>query len=128
MGVPMNEHGGTRLKVFLWFLLLGLGIHVALKLVPMYMDYARMKDTMTVKASVAQVLKDEEILRDLEIKAKELDLPLKAENFQLFRDEEQRKMKIRTAWDVEVHFLGGAYVRTFHFEPEVEESFMTFIR
>lgn len=128
MFVLSNERGGTRLKVFLWFLLLGLCIHVGVKLIPMYMDYARMKDTMTIKAGVAQVLKDEEILRDLVQKAKELDLPLTEENFVLQRFEDRRRMRISTAWDVEVHFLGGLYVRNFHFEPVVEESFMTVIR
>lgn len=123
-----NERGGTSLKVLLWFLLLGLGIHVGVKLIPMYMDYVRMKDTMTVKAGVAQVLKDEEILRDLVQKAKELDLPLTEENFVLERLEDRRKMRISTSWDVEVNFLAGFYVRTFHFEPVVEESFMTVIR
>lgn len=123
-----NEKGGTRLKVFLWFLLLGFGIYVGVKLIPMYMDYARMKDTMTVRAGVAQVLKDEEILKDLVQKAKELDLPLTEEDFVLERFEDRRKMRISTSWDVEVNFLGGFYVRTFHFEPVVEESFMTVIR
>jgi hypothetical protein len=35
-------------------------------------------------------------------------------------------MKISTkgGWDVEVTFLWGAYVRTFHFEPVVEEGIM----
>jgi hypothetical protein len=87
-----------------------------------------MKDEMAVKAAVAQVLKDEEIVRDLVNKAKDLDLPLGPENFHIQRDNDRRKMRISTAWDVEVHFLGGLYVRTFHFQPEVEESFMSFLR
>lgn len=128
--MPMlsSEHGRTRFKVFLWFLLLFLVVHVAFKLVPMYMDYARMKDEMTTKAGVAQVLKDEEILRDLENKAKELDLPLKQENFIVKRDDDRRRMTIRTAWDVDVVFLGGLYQRTFHFAPVVEESYMSYVR
>ncbi len=128
MGILSNEGGASRLKVFLWFAFLGLVIYVALKIVPMYMDYARMKDTMTIKAGVAQVLKDEEILRDVVQKAKELGLPLGPEDFILVRNEESRRMKISTKWDVRVTFFGRAYVRTFHFEPVVEESFMSLMR
>lgn len=128
MSVIFDESGASRLKVFLWFAFLGLVIYVALKIVPMYMDYARMKDTMTVKAGVAQVLKDEEILKDVVQKAKELGLPLGPEDFILVRDNESRRMKISTKWDVRVSFFGRAYVRTFHFEPVVEESFMSIAR
>ena len=126
MNILANQNGASRFKAFLWFLVLFLVVHVAVKLVPVYMDYAKMEDEMKVKASVAQVLKDEEILKDLENKAKELDLPLTRDSFILDRDMERRKMKISTkgGWDVEVSFLWGAYVRTFHFEPVVEEGIM----
>ncbi len=130
MRMLFREKGASTLKVYAFFLLLFLIIHVGVKIVPMYMDYTRMKDEMTTKASVAQVLKDEEILRDLVNKAKELDLPLTAESFIIQRDSDRRKMKISTkgGWDVEVNFLWGAYIRTFHFEPEVEEGFMSYSR
>jgi hypothetical protein len=116
--------------MFLWFLVLFLAVHVAVKVIPVFMDYAKMEDEMKAKASVSQVLKDEEILKDLEIKAKELDLPLTQNSFVLKRDMERRKMKISTkgGWDVEVSFLWGAYLRTFHFEPVVEEGFMQVMR
>ncbi len=119
-----NEEGGSRVKVFLWFVFLFLLIHVGYKVVPMYADYARMKDEMSTKASLAQVLKDDEIRKDLVTKAKDLDLPLGADNFDIQRDTDRRKMKISTAWDVNVIFLWGAYERTFHFHPVVEENFM----
>lgn len=126
MNILANQNGASRFKVYLWFLVLFLVVHVAVKLIPVYMDYARMEDEMKVKASVSQVLKDEEILRDLESKAKELDLPLTQDSFVIKRDTERRKMKISTkaGWNVEVAFLWGAYVRTFHFEPVVEEGIM----
>jgi hypothetical protein len=130
MHILGNGRGGSRIKVWLTFLVLFLAIHVGIKVVPMYMDYERMLDTMTVKAGVAQVLRDEEILRDLVSKARELDLPLNADSFILERNEERRKMAIRTkhGWDVEVTFLWGAYTRDFHFEPSVEENIMTVLR
>jgi hypothetical protein len=120
----LNEQGASKFKVYLFFLFLFLVIHVGVKVVPMYMDYEEMKDEMTTKAGLAQVLKDDQILLDLVKKAKELDLPLTAESFVLQRDEDRRRMKISTRWDVEVNFLWGAYIRTFHFEPVVNENFM----
>ena len=130
MGILENQNGASRFKVLLWFLVLFLVIHVAVKLIPVYMDAYRMEDEMKAKASVAQVLKDEEILKDLVDKAKELDLPLTQDSFILKRDMDRRRMKISTkeGWDVEVSFLWGAYVRTFHFEPVVEEGFMQIVR
>jgi len=128
MGLFANEKGASKFKVYLTFILLFLAIHVGVKLVPMYMDSERMKDEMSTKASLAQVLKDEEILRDLVKKAKELDLPLTAESFVLLRDDERRKMKISTAWDKEQNFLWGVYIRNFHFAPTVEENFMSLMR
>lgn len=126
MNILANQNGASRFKVYLWFLILFLVVHVAVKLIPVYMDYYRMEDEMKAKASVSQVLKDEEILKDLENKAKELDLPLTQDSFVIKRDTERRKMKISTkgGWNVEVSFLWGAYVRTFHFEPVVDEGIM----
>lgn len=124
MPIFLNEKGASKFKVYLFFLFLFLVIHVGVKVVPMYMDYEEMKDEMTTKAGLAQVLKDDQILLDLVKKAKELDLPLTAESFVLQRDEDRRRMKISTRWDVEVNFLWGAYIRTFHFEPVVNEGFM----
>lgn len=126
MNILANQNGASRFKVYLWFLVLFLVVHVAVKLVPVYMDYYRMEDEMKAKASVSQVLKDEEILKDLDNKAKELDLPLTQDSFVIKRDTERRKMKISTkgGWNVEVSFLWGAYVRTFHFEPVVDEGVM----
>ncbi len=119
-----SQRGVGRLKVFIILVLLGAALHVGFKIVPVYMDSENMKDTMSTKAGLAQVLKDEEIMNDLVNKAKDLDLPLKAENFIIIRDTDRRKMTIKTAWDVEVHFFGGLYVHNYHFAPVVEENFM----
>lgn len=128
MHIHSNQKGGSRLKVFFWFVFLFLLLHVGLKIVPLYMDYARMEDEMNMKAGVAQVLKDEEISKDLENKAKELNLPLKAENFVITRDDDRRRMKISTKWDIEVVFLWGVYTRTFHFRPVAEQGYMNVVR
>lgn len=127
MDILSNERGKSRFTVYVFFLILFLVIHAAIKTVPVLMDYQQMQDTMSVKAGVAQVLKDEEILRDLVSKANELDLPLTADSFVINRNEERRKMAISTkyGWDVEITYLWGAYKRTFHFEPSVEENFMS---
>jgi hypothetical protein len=118
-----RQSGGISIKTLLIFLLLFAVVHVGVKLVPMYMDAERMKDEMAGKAGLAQNLKDEEILVDLAKKAKELDLPLGQENFKLIRDDANRRMKISTRWDVEVNFFWGTYIRTFHFEPVIQENY-----
>ncbi len=120
-----DQKGASRLKVLLILVVLFLAIHSGMKVLSMYMDFERMHDEMKMKAGLAQILKDDEILRDLVQKAEELDLPLTKESFVLRRDEEHRRMYVSTQWDVEVHFLWGAYIRTFHFAPAVDENFMS---
>jgi len=124
-----NKSGVSKLKVLIILVLLGAVIHVGIKYLSVRLDFERMKDTMDIKASAAQVLKDEEILADLAAKAKELDLPLKGENFLIIRDDDKRKMIIKTAWDVEVHYFGGLCgdlcVQEYHFAPVAEASLST---
>ena len=124
-----NESGVSKLKVLIILALLGAVIHVGIKYLSVRLDFERMKDTMDIKASAAQVLKDEEILADLAAKAKELDLPLKGENFLIIRDDDKRKMIIKTAWDVEIHYFGGLCgdlcVQEYHFAPVAEASLST---
>jgi len=126
MRVRGNESGVSALKVWIILALIGAGLHVGIKYASVQFDFERMKDTMNIKAGAAQVLKDEEIRADLVIRAKELNLPLSGESFIITRDEEKRKMIIRTAWDVEVHYFGGVCgnlcVQEYHFEPVAEES------
>jgi len=119
----LSEKGGLTYKTIFILLLLFVVIHVGLKLVPMYIDAERLKDEMSMKARLAQTLKDEEILADLTKKAQELDLPLTRESFLLSRDEASRTMMIRTEWDVEVNFFWGVYVHTYHFEPSIKENY-----
>ena len=127
MRIRGNEAGVSALKVWIILALLGAVIHVGIKYGSMKLDYERMLDTMSVKASAAQVLKDEEIRADLVLRAKELDLPLTGENFLIIRDEDKRKMIIKTTWDVEIHYFGGMCgdmcIQEYHFEPVAEEGF-----
>lgn len=111
------------LRVIFGLAVLFVLVHVGYKLVPMYMAHAGMKDEMSVKASLAQVLKDEEIRADLVKKATELDLPLGPQNFLISRNEEKRTMTISTQWEVEVHFLFDAYIKTYTFSPRAEEDY-----
>jgi hypothetical protein len=108
-------------KAMFWLALLFVVVHVLLKVVPMWMDYTRMEDAMQGKANLAQIASsDREIKKSLEKTAIELDLPLTGESFIIERDPNSSKITgIRTngGWDIELNFLWGAYVRTFHFEP-----------
>jgi hypothetical protein len=123
MSVRSRQGGMISFKALFILLLLFAVIHIGVKLVPPYMDAERLKDEMAVKARLAQTLKDEEILVDLAKKAKQLDLPLGQDNFKLLRNDENRRMKISTQWDVRVNFFWGTYLRTFHFEPVIEEDY-----
>jgi predicted Holliday junction resolvase-like endonuclease len=113
-------------SLFLLFLLFVV-VHLSIKLVPMYIDAERLKDEMSVKARLAQNLKDEEILADLVKKAKELDLPLGPEDFIVKREDENRRMTISTKWDVTVHLFFDVYppftTKTYHFEPVIREDY-----
>ena len=119
----VSQRGGSRLVTLIVILVLVVGVHVGIKLVPMYMDAERMKDAMSVKARFAQELKDDEILTDLANKAQELNLPLGRDSFTLQRDDDSRRMKISTSWDVDVDLLWGYYSRTYHFAPVIEEDY-----
>ena len=122
-----NDSGMVSFKVLFILLLLFSIIHIAVKVTPMYMDSEEMKDEMTAKARFAQTVKDEEIQADLAKKAKELRLPLGPDNFKLVRDDDSHRMKISTAWNVELHFFYDVYppytVKTFHFAPVIEEDY-----
>jgi hypothetical protein len=128
MSVLTKDSGFISFKVLFVLLLLFIVIHIGLKVIPMYIDAEAMKDEMSAKAGFAQTMKDEEILRDLVKRAKELSLPLGPDDFKLLRDDESRRMKISTAWDVEIHFFYDIYPpytdRTFHFRPIVQEAYV----
>ncbi len=127
MSGQLTERGAVSFKVLFWLLLLAIVVHISVKLVPVYIDSERMKDEMAVKARFAQTLKDEEIITDLVKKAKELDLPLGPDSFQLMRDDDSRQMKISTKWDVTVKFFFDVYppytTKVFHFEPVIQEDY-----
>jgi hypothetical protein len=125
--VLFTEKGVMSLKALFFLLLLFIVVHVSIKLVPMYIDAERLKDEMSVKARLAQNLKDDEIIADLTKKAKELDLPLGPEDFILRREDENERMTIRTKWDVTVHLFFDVYppftTKSYHFEPVIRETY-----
>ncbi len=127
MSMLSKDRGGISPKALFILFLLFIVVHVAVKLVPMCIDAERLKDEMTVKARLAQTLKDEEILLDLAKKAKELDLPLGKDDFKLLRNEESRNMTISTKWDVTVRFFFDVYppytTKVYHFEPIIKENY-----
>jgi hypothetical protein len=126
MRIMGNEGGVSSIKVMIWLAILGAGFYVGITYLSVQLDFQRMKDAMSSKASVAQVLKDEEIRNELVVKARELGLPLTGENFVIIRDEDKRTMTIKTAWDVEVHYFrglcGDLCIQTYHFKPVVQEN------
>lgn len=128
MSILSKNSGMISFKVMFILLLLFIVIHIGVKLAPMYIDAEAMKDEMSAKARFAQTIKDEDILRDLAYKAKELGLPLGSDDFKLLRDDTSKRMKISTAWNVELHFFFDIYppytVKTYHFAPVIEENYV----
>ena len=124
MSLLTKENGMISFKAMFWLVLLFVVVHVLLKIVPMWMDYTRMKDAMQGRANMGQIASnDVEVKNSLKKMANELELPLTEDSFIIERDPNSSKItSIRTngGWDVEVHFLWGAYIRTFHFEPVTE--------
>jgi hypothetical protein len=116
-----KEKGMISLKAMFWLALLFVVIHVLIKVVPMWMDFSRMEDAMQGKANMSQIASNDlEIKKALEKMAVELELPLTQDSFIIKRDQNSNKITgISTdgGWDVEVRFLWGLYIRTFHFEP-----------
>jgi hypothetical protein len=129
MRIIDSESGVSSMKVMIWLVILGAGFYAGITYLAVQLDFQRMQDAMTSKASVAQVLKDEEIRNDLLRKAIELGLPLTGDNFVIIRDEDKNMMTIKTAWDVEVHYFGGLCgdlcTKKYHFEPVAQEKIIT---
>jgi hypothetical protein len=126
MRIMGNEGGISMVKVMIWLAVLGAGFYVGITYLSVQLDYQRMRDAMSSKASVAQVLKDEEIRVELVAKAKDLGLPLTGENFLIVRDEDKRTMTIKTSWEVEVHYFGGLCgdlcIQNYRFDPVAQEN------
>jgi len=127
LSILSKDSGMISFKVMFILLLLFIAIHIGVKVTPMYIDAEAMKDEMVGQARFAQTTKDEEILQALTKKAKEIGLPLGPDAFKLLRDDTSHRMKISTAWDVELHFFFDVYppytVRTFHFAPIIQEDY-----
>jgi hypothetical protein len=124
----MNESGVSKLKVLVILVILGVGFNEGIKYLRVQMDFHGMKDAMESKAAAAQILKDEEIRIELENKASELGLPLKRDNFLLIRDDEKRRMMIKTAWEEDVTYLWGLCgeqcTQKYHFEVVADEAYL----
>ena len=57
MSMLAKEKGMISFKAMFWLTLLFVVIHVLIKVVPMWMDYTRMKDAMQGKVNLAQIAK-----------------------------------------------------------------------
>jgi hypothetical protein len=129
MRIGGNESGLSKLAVLIILAVLGVGINEGIKYVRVQMDFHGMKDTMDAKAAAAQILKDDEIRIDLENKATELGLPLKRDNFVLIRDDERRRMVIKTSWEEDVTYLWGVCgdqcTQKYRFDVITDEAYLS---
>lgn len=127
MSILNAEKGASNLKVFLWLLVIFAVLHVGIKWVSVNLDFWRLEDDIKTKATLGQVLKDDEIRSELAKKAKEYELPLTPENFIINRYEDRQVLTITTAWETEVRYFWGLCgqncTRIYHFEPKGEGSY-----
>lgn len=128
MRMLRSQSGIGKIGVLLILAVLGLGFREGIKYLDVRLDHQSMKDAMQAKAAAAQVFKDDEIRLDLEAKSIERGLPMKRDHFVITRDEEKRRMTIKTAWSVEVEYLWGICgeqcTQTYSFEVVADESYI----
>ena len=116
----MAPTGRIKLSTLLYLLFTAGAIYLAVELFPPWMDYFTFKGVMSEKAKNGSTLSNEEILKDLNANAKELNIPLEENAIRINRRETE--MSIESEWDIEIS-LGGYYGFTLHFSPQVTEHF-----
>jgi hypothetical protein len=112
--------GRIKLGTLLGLLTAAGAIYLAVLLVPPWIDYFTFKSVMSEKAKDGNKLTNEEILKDLNASAKELNIPMEEKSVRINRQETQ--MSISAEWDDEINFIGD-YGLVLHFSPEVTEQF-----
>lgn len=128
MPIFSRERGGAKFTALLILVFLAAVVHIAFTVAPLHIAEASLKDQMSEQAALAQTIKDEDIMRNIMSKARELGIPLKPGDIHLVRNDEMRSMQISAQWDVTVHFFCDFFpfytTRVFHFAPVVKERYV----
>jgi len=108
------QSGSGRIGCILWFALLGVGILVGYKMIPVKIASSELYDFMDEQAKWAATTPPEVLKNRIYQKSRELDLPLDAKNLSVERWGDSIKM--RAYFTVPVEFPGYVYDWEFDFQ------------
>ncbi|MEO8216069.1 MAG: hypothetical protein ABI718_03195 [Acidobacteriota bacterium] len=111
-----SEQGEGQLGCILGLIILAAAVYVAFKLVPVKMDAADMRRTITDQARSAGMMTDERIRKTIMVRAMDLDVPLDEKNLIIRRS--NNEISIEASYTVPVKFPG--YVFYWKFNPSAE--------
>jgi len=120
-GCPrMRSRGGARLKAIVWLLIVGAGIYVGAKVVPIYFANYQLQDKMQTEARFAMVnhRTNEEVRDVIYREIQDRDIPARREDIQV--ESSQRGVQIRVDYTVTVDLR--VYQFNMHFTPSVESN------
>lgn len=115
-----RERGGAKIKAVLSLLILIAMVFSAVRIVPAYVNNYNLQDDMQDEARFASVYnkRPSEIQRDIEKKADELRIPLKADAIQV--SVSMGRVSISTDYVVTVDL--AVYQLHIHFHPQADNS------
>ena len=120
-GCPrMRSRGGARLKAIVWLLIVGSGIYVGAKVVPIYFANYQLQDKMQTEARFAMVnhRTNEEVRDVIYSEIQDRDIPARREDIHV--ESSQRGVRIRVDYTVTVDLR--VYQFNMHFTPSVESN------
>lgn len=117
-----GQSGEGRLGCILWLALLGVGILICYKAIPVKIASAELYDFMDEQAKWAANTPPEALKARILDKAKELELPLDPQNLSVERYGDNIKM--RASYMVELEFPG--YVYEWEFDHQLNKAIFIF--
>lgn len=110
-----SEKGEGRVSFFITLALFGVGVFLAVKIVPVRIDAYEFRDVLRDEARQAVVIKDDrEIARRIMETAQEMELPLERENLSIKRS--QREIVIKATYEKPIDLKLTTY--TYRFDGE----------
>ena len=117
-----SESGEGRIGCFIWLLVLGAVVMVAMKWIPARIATAEFRDYMSDQAKFAQHTNAELLKKRLLEKAVSLKLPIEKDDCSVVKEGDRIKMECSYAVDLE--FPGYTY--TWEFDEQIDEPIFIF--
>lgn len=116
------ERGEGNLGCILWLLLLGVGVMIALKTIPVKVQSAELYDYMVELTKFAASNNPEQLKKQILVKAQELKLPLDKDHVQVRKMGDRIQME--ASYTVPLNFPGYTY--EWHFDHQVDRPIFIF--